>query len=302
LPRALVLVLLTLAGAVSGCAGPKKAHPASGADSDTSPPPNSAIAQRLDASSSARVYRVQEWAEQGCNPDTATGDTQVACHRVRSGGPVLVGPWHDAFVSLVADGVTYDRVPPGADPIFGVAIRFASTSGSRYTDVLVSLRQRRLEVVSPDLPRWSGSFGARYEDFLNALAVALPGDAEIRDLLRTEHQQSDSLASGGTYEAAWEHSVGCDSALTAPRNPPVPVREVDPVYPGFAKDARIQGTVLLRVLVGDDGLVKDIRITRSVPGLDDAALTAVRQWVFVPSSRYDRPVCAWADVSVYVHP
>jgi len=299
LPRAVVLVFLIWFEAASGCAGPKRSHPSS-ADSETSPPPSSAIAQSLRASSSARVYRVQEWAEQGCNPDTASGDGQVACHRVRSGGPVLVGAWHDAFVSLVADGVSYDRVPTSADPAFGIAIRFASAS--HPMNVLLSLSQRRLEVVSPDLRRWSGSFGARYEDFLNALATALPGDAEIQELLRAEHQQSDSLASGGTYEAAWEHSVGCDSALTDPRIPPVAVRQVDPVYPGFAKDARIQGTVLLRVLVGDDGLVKDVRILRSAPGLDNAAMTAVRQWVFVPSSRYDQPVCAWTNVSVYVHP
>ena len=246
------------------------------------------------------MFRVQEWAGQGCNPDTATGDAQVACHRVLSGGPVLVGPWHDAFVSMVADGVAYDRVPQGTDPVFDIGVRFASAS--HPIDVLLSLRQRRVEVFSPEFPRWSGSFGAHYEEFLRALAVALPGDAEIQTLLAAEHQQSDSLASGGTYEAAWAHAVGCDSALTAPRNPPVLVKEVDPVYPGFARDAGIQGTVRLRVLVGDDGLVKDVRVTRGVPGLNDAAMTAVRQWQFVPSSRYERPVCAWTDVSVYVHP
>ena len=52
---------------------------------------------------------------------------------------------------------------------------------------------------------------------------------------------------------------------------PVPVTQVTPKYPDFARDAQIQGRVVLHVLVGKDGRVKNVKVIRSVKGLDDAA-------------------------------
>src|SRR5580765_5098561 len=51
-----------------------------------------------------------------------------------------------------------------------------------------------------------------------------------------------------------------------------------PVYPAEALKAGVQGTVVLSVLVGKDGLVKDTRVTTSIPALDAAATDAVRKW------------------------
>jgi protein TonB len=75
--------------------------------------------------------------------------------------------------------------------------------------------------------------------------------------------------------------------------PPVPVREVRPIYPRFAADAGITGTVLLHVLVGADGRVEEVRVLASVPVLNEAAIEAARRWVFRPARVSGRPVRVW---------
>jgi len=74
---------------------------------------------------------------------------------------------------------------------------------------------------------------------------------------------------------------------------PALVTDVLPVYPTIAKEAVVEGEVLLRVLVGKDGHVLDVHVERSIPMLDDAAVAAARQWVFKPALAGNRPVSVW---------
>lgn len=64
------------------------------------------------------------------------------------------------------------------------------------------------------------------------------------------------------------------------RRMPAVIREVKPAYTAEAMRARIEGTVELKVMIGTDGRVHDAYVVRSLPGLDDQALYAVRQWEF----------------------
>jgi protein TonB len=60
-----------------------------------------------------------------------------------------------------------------------------------------------------------------------------------------------------------------------------------PVYPTDALLAGVEGRVVLRVRVTNEGRVEDLAVERSAnwPSLDEAALTAVRQWRFLPARR-----------------
>ena len=60
------------------------------------------------------------------------------------------------------------------------------------------------------------------------------------------------------------------------------MKRVPPVYPPVAVSAQVQGVVILEATVGRDGRVEDVAVLRSVPLLDKAAITAVRQWVYAP--------------------
>jgi TonB family protein len=65
--------------------------------------------------------------------------------------------------------------------------------------------------------------------------------------------------------------------------PPARVVNVNPVYPPDARDARVQGVVILEVLIGVEGKVEQAKVLRSIPLLDQAAIDAVRQWEFTPT-------------------
>lgn len=64
---------------------------------------------------------------------------------------------------------------------------------------------------------------------------------------------------------------------------PKKVKHVAPIYPPEAQEARIQGIVILEVLIDPDGKVTSARVIRGVNGLDDAAVDAVLQWEFTPT-------------------
>jgi len=76
---------------------------------------------------------------------------------------------------------------------------------------------------------------------------------------------------------------------------PQPVRGVKPDYPDLAREAGVEGTVKLQLLVGLDGHVLRAIVRRggSVPMLDGAAIAAALQSVFTPALANGRPVKVW---------
>lgn len=65
--------------------------------------------------------------------------------------------------------------------------------------------------------------------------------------------------------------------------PPTRIVNVNPVYPADAKEARIQGVVIIQVLLDEEGKVEQAKVVRSIPQLDQAAVDAVKQWAFTPT-------------------
>jgi TonB family protein len=76
------------------------------------------------------------------------------------------------------------------------------------------------------------------------------------------------------------------------------IRRVEPVYPELAKRARVQGRVVLLVTVDEEGSVAEIKVTNGHPLLDEAAVTAVRQWKYSPTLLNGEPVPVIATVTV----
>lgn len=79
------------------------------------------------------------------------------------------------------------------------------------------------------------------------------------------------------------------------------IREVKPQYTAEAMRAKIQGVVELEAVVLPDGSVGQISISRSLDrtfGLDAKAIEAVRQWRFVPGTRFGNPVAVLVTVEL----
>ena len=66
---------------------------------------------------------------------------------------------------------------------------------------------------------------------------------------------------------------------------PVKLKDVRPVYPEEARKAGVEGVVIVEASIAPDGTVSAAKVLRSIPMLDQAALDAVRQWLFSPPGR-----------------
>lgn len=79
---------------------------------------------------------------------------------------------------------------------------------------------------------------------------------------------------------------------------PVRLRIDPPVYPDVAMNARVEGTVLVRALVGRDGSVRKTLIVDGHEMLRDAALTCARTAVFKPAMIQNKPVEVWVMLPI----
>jgi periplasmic protein TonB len=86
--------------------------------------------------------------------------------------------------------------------------------------------------------------------------------------------------------------------VTNPDRPPRLLRKVRPDYPQQAFVQKVQGTVMVEILIAADGRVVRTRVTQSIPALDAAAEAAVLQWVFAPAVKDGRPVATRAFAPV----
>ena len=79
---------------------------------------------------------------------------------------------------------------------------------------------------------------------------------------------------------------------------PRKIRHVNPTYPDVAQRARVEGVVIIEAIISPAGEVQEARVLRSQPLLDEAALSAVRQWRFTPTLLNGIPVPVAITVTV----
>lgn len=122
-------------------------------------------------------------------------------------------------------------------------------------------------------------------------------------------------------DASWQETTGTvfgdpdPSVIVAPPLPQPPpdkpvrvgfqgvrqpqrIRDAQPAYPPLAMAARVQGIVIIEATIGVDGRVVNARVLRSVQLLDQAALDAVRQWEYTPTTLNGVPVPVIMTVTV----
>lgn len=106
-----------------------------------------------------------------------------------------------------------------------------------------------------------------------------------------------------------------DGVLTIPEGPtgpsqgPIPISgdvkapirifSPDPVYPEPARQARIQGVVILQTIIDTLGKVTHVKVLKGLPeGLTESAVEAVTQWKFNPAMLNGEPVAVYYMVTI----
>lgn len=108
--------------------------------------------------------------------------------------------------------------------------------------------------------------------------------------IRRAHYPTDAQSTGG-LNTAYKVADGVSA--------PVVLYKSDPEYTESARAAKYQGTVLLSVEIGPDGLTHNIRVVRSLGlGLDEKAIEAVQFWKFKPGMKDGQAVTVAATIEV----
>jgi TonB family protein len=95
------------------------------------------------------------------------------------------------------------------------------------------------------------------------------------------------------FAAATPPALAQEEPVTAgSEGVPAPKRtkHVQPVYPQEALAQGIRGIVILEIVLDKQGKVESTSVVRSVPGLDEAAVAAARQWEYTPTKVEGKPV------------
>ena len=121
-------------------------------------------------------------------------------------------------------------------------------------------------------------------------------DDEIEEIITIDPTKLDP------YEEIHKNILGSTNKVVYYEDAPFAIKTAPTEYTTFAKNAGIEGDVILRVEVFTDGSVGDIEILKSLMsghgGLDDVAVNSVRQWEFSPAKVGGKPVACWVTFSV----
>jgi TonB family protein len=154
-------------------------------------------------------------------------------------------------------------------------------------------------------PRWSKWFEqVRAIGFVGADTLVVSGfplgDAPSQWFARDSRIDARKWSRAATRvrPAAEDSSDYVEGQFVYYEDEPVPVTTPELVYPPAARAAKIEGKVVLHVLVGRDGRVKNVKIAQGVTGLNEAAMDFVRGWIFKPALANGRSVTVWVEVPV----
>lgn len=182
----------------------------------------------------------------------------------------------EATTSAVANSTVQTTAPVVAKIRKHSTVAPAATTPATTPTATVTARKALpaldVQVVSGDTHR---NLGAKS----NSLKVEVaPGSSQIISNSVQMAGQSAPLA-------------GATEKQSAPSNGPSP-------YPLLAKQMKVQGSVVLQALVGEDGIIRDLRVVSGPAILSAAARQAVREWKFKPYLQNGHAVETMATITV----
>jgi TonB family protein len=174
-----------------------------------------------------------------------------------------------ALARLAATPADTRSVAPGALPRLDEQLRFEESAGPWRMEL--ESDRLRVGIVKPGQVRLHQPYrrlaegAAASSDVLEATAVKGPRGWRLLEM---------KPRSGGALKV--HEATG---QIPEPRR----IKDVPPVYPEAAKQARLEGVVTLECRITPEGKVADVRVLDGAPELNDAAIEAVRQWQYEPT-------------------
>jgi TonB family protein len=228
------------------------------------------------------------WGYRGARGDSVALKPYASAERER--------PWARAFAEALLEPADWDstqcfrgRGKPcsqaNAVPLF--VIRWHVVSGDVYA--MISFESRCAQLFEVQRPLGTVWFRDRADTVFAMVREAFAAHPVIGAM---------SVPPEATLPAEDDPSIGAYVPYRGIEKAPNATHRVLPEYPQKAREQNKEGTVRLRVLIGEDGVVHDAFVAESIPGLDDAALDCVWDWKFEPASKNGKPLAVWVNLPV----
>jgi TonB family protein len=211
----------------------------------------------------------------------------------------------DAATALIRLG-TIELEAKQIEPAIADFAQAQSADSSKAAEALLWTAIARDRQNNPE------AAGAFFQSALAASDPASLSTATIMDLYArflTRHDRSDEARSLRQQAAEIRKTQGTRTPAPASPpdmnriggdvKPPVLLSKTEPQYTADARLAKYDGTVMLYIEVGADGMPHNIRVVRGLGfGLDERAIEALSHWRFKPATRFGQPVPVQAHVEV----
>jgi TonB family protein len=222
--------------------------------------------------------------------DAANGTRQVSVtfQAPQSGGqPALRGDFSSVPGGLAA-GMVAGVLGAARTPMTVKSINVYGLSDQARAELLASLPVREGDTLTAEAMSKISAAARQFDEHLSVgitSAGLSPGEVEV------------SIAAPGAaiarppFVGATNGAATTSGSINPVNGPPPPlIRQVQPVYPPLAKQARIQGTVKMNATIARDGTVQNVTVVSGHPLLVQAAIDAVKQWVYQPTLLNGQPV------------
>jgi protein TonB len=211
-----------------------------------------------------------------------------------------------AIVLGLAISVTACDSPPSADVDAAKAAvdKAATDRAAQYAAESLKAAQDAQAALDLELKaqegKWVKSYGRTKE---LAVAAKAAGDKAATEAAAAK-EKADTAAAKAKADAAARRAraIAAPVRVGGQIKPPTKVKDVAPVYPAIARSARVAGAVVIAATIDEEGKVIDAKVVRSVPLLDQAALDAVQQWVYMPTLLNGVPVPVLMTVTINFTP
>ena len=125
-------------------------------------------------------------------------------------------------------------------------------------------------------------------------AIAAAAAAKFKFVLSDEQQVTNGVAPALGPARELPQRVKVSSVVISG----LLLRKVQPAYPPDARQAHIQGVVLLQAVISKEGVIADLKLISGPRELAPAAIEAIRQWRYKPYLLYGDPVEVETQIQV----
>jgi TonB family protein len=136
---------------------------------------------------------------------------------------------------------------------------------------------------------------------VKARVIRVLSSAPARSMPLVKRRTSMAVLAGSMLVLIGVGSIGAERVYRVGRTVTVPVviHKIDPEYTAKARVEKLQGQVVLKLVIDPDGVGRDIVVIRGIDsGLDRNAVRAVRKWRFQPATHNATPVAVNARIEV----